>query len=489
MQGIVLLPMLLFVSFFCPELVSGTSYAQALPAGVIRSLNQAQIPATAVSTYVAEVTMDGHSAVPLINWQSDVPLQPASVMKLVTSYAALSLLGPAYHWNTAVYMHGYLDGDVLHGDVIIRGAGDPKLVPENFWLMLRQLRASGIRQIDGNVVVDSAWMEMLPYDPAVFDGHPDRPYNAGADPFLVNYNVLSLQLHDELSGLRVTTDTPVALESDVNVRRVAGACGEWRDKMTANFSLAGQKLHLSLSGEYAKSCGDQHWIVQPYTLNRGEFAGAVFRQLWAEVGGQFSGQFIARQQFSDLPPDVTLLMEWRSPPLADILRDMNKFSNNVMARNVFLTLANDAVIPLAENENQLTRAARRVQVWLAGLGIDNRGLVIENGSGLSRTARISALQLGGMLAHAYDSAVMPEFIASLPVLGVDGTMKKRLAGQAVAGHAHIKSGTLEQVSAIAGYVLSASGKRYVVVCLINHESAAKGTAVQDALLAWIYEHG
>ena len=160
-----------------------------------------------------------------------------------------------------------------------------------------------------------------------------------------------------------------------------------------------------------------------------------------------------------------------------------------MARNVFLTLANDAVIPLAENENQLTRAARRVQVWLAGLGIDNRGLVIENGSGLSRTARISALQLGGMLAHAYDSAVMPEFIASLPVLGVDGTMKKRLAGQAVAGHAHIKSGTLEQVSAIAGYVLSASGKRYVVVCLINHESAAKGTAVQDALLAWIYEHG
>ncbi len=469
------------INFSFTTLLAVSLHAQTLPAAVMESLRQVQVPASALGVYVQEVAAPAEATVPLLSWQSDLAMQPASTMKLVTSYAALDLLGPAYVWTTSVYRTGQLEGDVLEGDLILQGGGDPHLVLENFWMLLRQIRAEGIRVIRGHLIIDSSWMELPQFDAAEFDGDPTRPYNVGPDSLLVNYNVLNLELHPDPGALQVVNLSPLALQTSVNVLYAGGACEAWREKLTPTFTFANQQIHLNLTGSYPRSCGDKTWSLQPYPLTHQEYVGALFRNLWQELGGEFDGTL----QAGTVPAAATRVTTFQSDRLADVLRSMNKYSNNVMTRLVLLTLDREA--------NQLpanpARAAQRVQQWFASLGMDATGLQLENGSGLSRSERISPWQMGRMLNHAYASSVMPELMSSLPVLGVDGTMAKRAVNLPVAGHAHIKSGSLEGVHNFAGYVLAASGKRYVVVCFVNHKNAQKTDAAQDRLLQWIYDHG
>ena len=467
------------MSIACAILFSSCIYAQQLPPGVIDALQREHLPADALGVYVQEL---GSSEIPpLINWQADRSMQPASTLKLVTSYAALNLLGPAYTWKTPVYMSGALNGDVLAGDLIIQGGGDPHLVLENFWMLLRQIRSAGIREIQGNLIIDSSWLDPQPFDAAEFDGDPTRPYNVGPDALLVNFNVMDLQLHPDGPRLQVATQSPLSMHSSVNVRIVNGDCAEWRNRLTPVFSFLNQQINLNLSGSYASSCGNKTWLLQPFPVAHADFVGAQFRAMWAAVGGQFNGTV----QAGPVPQDAQLVTTYQSAPLANILRDMNKYSNNVMTRLVMLTLDKEA----SQAPANALRAAQLVQLWFEKLGIAAQGLQLENGSGLSRTESISALQMGRMLQHAFASPVMPELMASMPVLGVDGTMQQRAAGLPVAGHAHIKSGSLEGVRNIAGYVLAASGKRYAVVCFVNHKNAHQADGAQDELLQWIYAHG
>jgi len=465
-------------------LVSVSLQAQNLPASVVQSLQKVHVPPEALGVYVQEITAPTQTtgiSAPLINWQADAPMQPASTIKLVTSYAALDILGPAYTWKTSVYMTGHLDGDVLVGDLILQGGGDPHLVLENFWMLLRQIRAKGIREIQGNLIIDNTWMEPQHFDAADFDGDPTRPYNVGPDALLVNFNVLNLQLRPDASGLRVEALTPLAFQSSVQVSYTSGACGDWRKQLTPIFSVVDQQINLYLTGTYAKSCGDNSWLLQPYPLTHADYDGALFRALWKELGGQFSGSM----QTGVVPAGATLITTLESEPLPDILRAMDKYSNNVMTRLVWLTMDRET----SQSPANPQRAAQLVQHWFAHLGIATDGLQLENGSGLSRSEHISAAQMGQMLNHAFASRVMPEFISSMPILGVDGTMKKRALNLPVAGNAHIKSGGLEGVRNVAGYVLAASGRRYVVVCFVNHKNAQQTEGAQDELLQWIYEHG
>jgi D-alanyl-D-alanine carboxypeptidase/D-alanyl-D-alanine-endopeptidase (penicillin-binding protein 4) len=175
-----------------------------------------------------------------------------------------------------------------------------------------------------------------------------------------------------------------------------------------------------------------------------------------------------------------LLTTLESPSLAEIVRDINKYSNNGMARQLFLSLSMDAM-----QAGGVERSAQRIKDWLEKKGIAANGLVLDNGSGLSRSERIDAHTLAALLDAAWRSAVMPEFIASLPLAGVDGTLRRRARGEGVAGQAHVKGGTLNDVRAIAGYVLDAQGKRWIVVFLIHHPQAGLATAAQEALLKWV----
>jgi D-alanyl-D-alanine carboxypeptidase/D-alanyl-D-alanine-endopeptidase (penicillin-binding protein 4) len=162
---------------------------------------------------------------------------------------------------------------------------------------------------------------------------------------------------------------------------------------------------------------------------------------------------------------------------------MNKFSNNVIARQMFLTLGAESSGPPARAE----ASRRAIQQWLEAKGVQAPELVIENGSGLSRNERISAATLAGLLQAAWRSNVMPEFIASMPVAAIDGTMRRRLKNEGVAGNAHIKTGLLSDARTMAGYVRDAGGRRQVVVMMVNHANAHQSQAALDALLRWVYE--
>ena len=450
---------------------------ERLPAVVAQALKAAGVPQTSVAVLVREAD----ARMPRVSFNADKPMNPASVMKLLTTYAALELLGPAYTWKTEAYALGPIVKGVLEGDLALKGYGDPRLGFEQFWLLLRQLRARGLREIRGDLVLDRSYFDPGAHDPARFDGEPLRPYNVGPDALLVNYKVIRLDFVPDISKkILAVSAEPAPPQFDlVNLVKLGdGACGSvWYEGIRMDLSETGAASRLILTGTYPAACGEKSRSVS--VMSHAQFVAGVFRQLWAELGGKFSGGL----REGVLPAQARLLARNESPTLAEVVRDINKFSNNVMARQLYLTLGAEASKRPARNED----AEAAIRTWLAQKELRMPELVIENGAGLSRQDRISAENLGRLLHAAYAGPTMPEFLASLPLAGIDGTMRKRLNGNGAAGHAHVKTGYLEGVRAIAGYVLDKRGKRVIVVFLVNHANAGASKAAQDALLACVYE--
>lgn len=470
----------LFVFFM---LLSSGGFAQdetVLPEPVVRELGRAGIPTEAVGIYVQPLSGGGAAKLAAFSLNEGTPYVPASTMKVVTTYSALEMLGPAYRWKTGVYARGAQDGEVLNGDLIFKGGGDPSFGLEDLWGLLRRLRSKGIRDIRGDLVLDRSVFENRFFDPAAFDNDPFRPYNAGPDALLLNQKVVEVlfqpngldgtvrvQTVPELEGVAIV---PPALTDE-------GKCLAWQK----GFRMAFSGTEAVFDGEYPLACGDQTWLISPATMDNSAFFRAVFAGLWKALGGTFSGgvkEGVVRE-------DAYPLAEWLSPALDEVARDINKYSNNVMARHVLMTLGSPALNEPASPE----KGAFAVRAFLASKGISIQGLHIENGSGLSRVERISPKTMGDILAAAYRSAVMPELMASLPVAGRDGTLANSMRQSSVAGKAHLKTGSIQDVRAIAGYVLAASGERYVVVFMVNHSRAASAGRARDALLEWVHDHG
>ena len=449
--------------------------AQELPANVVQAFRQAGIPSGAIGAYAQEVVA-GRT---LVSSNALAPLNPASTMKLVTTQAALQVLGPTYTWKTTAYAAGAQSGDVLDGDLVIRGGGDPRFNVESLWLFLRQIREKGIRQINGDLVLDHSRFESRPFDAAQFDGAPLKPYNAGPDALLLNYHAFALRMvPDQASGkARISVEPPVAGLPVSGPALVDGECGNWNAGLVPSLTDQG----IVIDGTYPYACGENVLYAHPYQMSRAVFFGAVFRRLWTEMGGTLNGKV----RDGLLPAQARLVGEWQSAPLTQVITDINKFSNNVMARQLLLTLGSEASPAPANVET----GGAAVRAWLQGRGIDAPDLVLDNGAGLSRNARIPAITMARVLLAAYNSPTMPEFIASLPLVASDGTMRKRLRDKPVAGRAHIKTGSLDGVRAIAGYVMAASGKWYAVVCMVNHPNAGAAREPLDMLVQWIYEHG
>jgi len=448
----------------------------SLPVPVAQALARAGIPESAVSVYVQGV--DGER--PMVSYAADRPLNPASTIKLVTTYAALDLLGPAYTWNTEVYASGTLQRDVLDGNLIIKGYGDPKLTLENFWLLLRSVRARGVREIHGDLVLDRSYFGRDDYDPARFDGEPTRPYNTPPDALLVNYKAITaLFIPDpdaQLVRLMIEPALP-AVQVVNNITLTDAPCGDWLSRLKIDAQGNGTGARLMLSGAYPRDCGERTRSFS--LLAHPAYVNALFGSLWKELGGTYTGT--VRNEAVD--PNARLIVTGKSPSLSEVVRDINKYSNNVMARQLFLTLGGVAGGAPAT----LEKARDALKAWLAQKELAAPELVLENGSGLSRIERISARTMARLLLDAYGSPVMPELMASLPLVAVDGTMRKRLGSAEVAGRAHIKTGALTGVRAIAGYVLDARNRRNVVVFMVNHPNAAAAQAAQDVLIKWVYD--
>jgi serine-type D-Ala-D-Ala carboxypeptidase/endopeptidase (penicillin-binding protein 4) len=463
--------------FLAACFAASVSAAQDLPVDIEAALAAAQLPQDAVTLVVTDVDP---AAPPRLEHRADVPVNPASIAKLATTLAALELLGPASTWTTPVLADGPIVGGTLRGNLYIKGQGDPKLVLERLWLLLRRLHAQGLHRVAGDIVLDHSAFEVPAGDPGAFDGEPLRPYNAAPDALLLNFKSVTLTLVPQADGkARILADPPLAgVRWPFGVPLAAGGCGDWRSGLRADFS---DPLRPRFTGSYAASCGERTWPLA--FADPPSYAARAVAGMWQEVGGHTGG--VVRDGVT--PATAVLLAETVSPPLAEVVRDTNKFSNNVMAQQLFLTMG-----LRLRGAGTLEAARDAVGTWWRER-ISPEAPTFGNGSGLSRDEHITGRQLVKLLQHAWASPVMPELMASLPVVGVDGTLRTTQAGVT----AHLKSGSLRDVWGVAGFVDGANGHRYVVVAIANHPNAVPqpvpGSAartsgmrgVVEALLGWI----
>jgi len=440
--------------------------AAGLPEPVAKALRDAKVPQSSVSIVVQEVGAQR----PELALNAKAARNPASVMKLVTTYAALELLGPAYRWKT----EAYLDGD----DLVLKGSGDPKLTYESFWILLRNLRARGVRELR-DVVVDRSEFTSIALAP--IDDELFRPYNVLPDALLVNFKALRFVFLPENDRVRLFVEPSLpGLEVVNSLRLSPGACPDgraFRELTQATFQS--KPPRAAFTGLYPVSCGEKELLVALHQPE--DYLAAIIRLLWTELGGTWQGAL----REGAAGPHAKLIYTHDSEPLAESVRDINKFSNNVMARQLYLTIAAE----LGGAPGHPDTAARAIAQWLVFKGIDAPELVLENGSGLSRHERASAATLMALLQAAWRSAVMPEFVASLPVAASDGTMRRRLHGEPVSGNAHMKTGLLADARAMGGYVLDRAGRRHAVVMIANHANAPQAEPAFDALLQWVRARG
>jgi serine-type D-Ala-D-Ala carboxypeptidase/endopeptidase (penicillin-binding protein 4) len=553
-----------FIGIFFFSLLAGRVFANTLPGPVSDALKNAHIPLSSVAVVVQEA----HGDKTLISLNAKQAMNPASTMKLLTTFAALETLGPAYRWKTEAYLNGKLENGVLQGDLVFKGYGDPKLTVEQFWLWLRELRQRGLREVRGDVVLDQSFFEGANQDPAEFDNDPTRAYNVGTSALLLNFNALHLHLIPNGNATTALLEPELAGYTLLNHISTSNKlhCG----------GADAYKAHLDghnivLEGSIPATCGeaDDYFSLLP----QDEYFFAVFSALWQELGGRLQGKL----RFGAAPADQVPFAKYVSPPLSEVIRDINKFSNNIMARQLFLTLgtteaaadsahfSRSALLP-TDSQNSgddssraqalgetsllgvqeggdttggelsvpspesldvplpapagstpvgappltpvkgappdtrpsgglgagtvppaanITHSTAAMQQWLKTQQLKFPELVLENGAGLSRKERISALHLAELLKRATNSPFYAELEASLPILGMDGTVKKRFKDSGIAGYAHLKTGSLEGVKSIAGYVRAHSGTQWIVVFIVNHANAALAQPAQDALIEWL----
>jgi D-alanyl-D-alanine carboxypeptidase/D-alanyl-D-alanine-endopeptidase (penicillin-binding protein 4) len=465
---------LLALALSAALITCGEAFA-ALPPDVARAFLAEHIPLSAVGAYVQEIG----AARPIFSQQPTKPMNPASTMKLVTTFAALELLGPDYRWRTEAYADGPVIDGALDGNLVLKGYGDPKITIEQFQALIGELRATGLKTIRGDLVLDRSYFAPARRDPAAFDSQPLKPYNVNPDALLINFKSVRFVFAPSATGdaVEVRTEPVLAAVSLHGAPRLtAGECSDWRAALAASFANRADSAEATFGGRYPAACGEHDWYVA--LLDHRHYALNMFTRYWLEAGGSFAGGV----REGRAPPGATPLATLRSAPLYDVVRDINKLSNNVMARQLFLTLAANAYPPPATTAH----AAGAVRRWLARRKLAFPELVLDNGSGLSRRERISARSMANLLLAADGSKARSDYVSSLAVSATDGTVRKRFVDEEIADRAFLKTGTLEGVRAIAGYVLGPGDRRFVVVCFVNHPNAAGAQPALDLLVERVY---
>jgi serine-type D-Ala-D-Ala carboxypeptidase/endopeptidase (penicillin-binding protein 4) len=454
----------------------GTS-ASNLPRGVSVVTSGYDLPPDSYSLLVQEIG----ASTPLFAVNADVPMNPASAVKALTTLAALEVLGPAYSWRTEIHALGPIADGTLDGDLLLKGGGDPFLVEDSFRNMLKMLQRRGVTRISGDLVIDASLFDPSVSAAPMIDNDTNRSYNVLPHPLMVNFQTVNFFFypHGNGSDVIVKADPELPNLSITNQMRLANtACSGYQRGVSFSEDPADAN-GVIFSGNFPARC--QEFVLQRAVLDAPNYAYGLFRKLWQELGGEFAGDL--RQE--PTPVDHQPLIVWESEPLSDVIKSINKYSNNMMTRQLLLTLAVEKYGPPATVEN----GVRAVQDYLGALGIDHSAMVLSNGAGLSRDARMTATLFNAVLQRGYRINTMPEFLASLPLAGEDGTMRMRLRNGGTRGSMHVKTGSLEGVASVAGYVHARSGRQYVVVSMLNSAQAddGPGRELADALLAWAYE--
>ena len=445
-----------------------------LPLGVRSALSVRQVPPDSLSIYVEDVET-GEVA---LQYLAATPRNPASTMKLLTTLVALDTLGPAYRWKTDVYALGEIKDGRLDGDLLLKGHGDPFLVTERFWQMLRSIRRAGIDDIAGDLLIDDSYFDIGAYDPGAFDSQPLRAYNVAPNALLTNFKVVRYWFEPDGQSVKVTVDPELDNLRVTNQLRVTpGSCRGYQRGIAVSGN--GRDDEVTFSGKFPGGC--QLYAMDRAVLSHNEFTYGLFQSLWSESGGRFDGTWKNTVAADDLEP----LLSFESLSLFEMIARVNKHSNNVMARQVLYTLSAEVLGPPGTESGGRDVIAN----WLSDNGLEPGKLALENGAGLSRESRITAADMAALLRFAWKQPYMPEYLASMSLTGLDGTLSRRFGDSDLVGKAHLKTGSLDHVTAIAGYVQARSGRRFSVVVMQNYEDIHRGPGeeVQEALLRWVYE--
>jgi D-alanyl-D-alanine carboxypeptidase/D-alanyl-D-alanine-endopeptidase (penicillin-binding protein 4) len=464
------------LALFLP--VTTTAEAE-LPSGLAAAIKDANFTPDRIGLFIQGVD----DTKPLVAFNEDRFLNPASAIKLVTTAAALDLLGQGYRWSTEVMHTGTIEGNTLNGDLYIRGNGDPYLTPERFWRLLNRISIHGIQRITGDVLIDNSYFEPGKVDYAAFDQQPYRTYNVGPNAVLVGFQATEFHFDiDDTGTNQAVKITPFPqsprLKITNRVKLVNGRCKAWQKRLSLDTKYNADVLEVIFSGNYARACNKR--TLYRRVSDAQDHYQHFFLPIWKQLGGSVDGEITQ----GIVPADARSVLEESSIPIAEAVRLVNKFSNNVMTRQILLSMGAQQSDPPGTMEKGIAA----VKAWLVEHDLDHPALQLDNGAGLSRDARVSAGLLGKLLLHVYKQAYMPEFIAALPVAGYDGTMAHRFNDTPLVGHAHIKTGLLDFVQSIAGYVTTETGKRYVVVMIHNDPRAHTKSAekLQNQVISWIY---
>lgn len=443
--------------------------SSAVPAAITQLMAAQRLPSSALSF----VIVDADTGRVVMSHNPDTPRSPASTMKTVTTFAALDMLGPAFIWQTRAWLHD--------GDLYLQGGGDPYITLERWWSFVQDLRAQGLNSIPGDIVIDNSAFSLPKEDPGAFDGRPNRSYNVVPDALMVNFQSIDFSLAANADTHRVdiiASPAPVNLEVENHIRYAPGRCGGPAARV--DFKVASPQWdRVVFSGALSPHCAERSFarvLLQPAT-----YAFGTFVKLWRESGGGFEGKL----RIESTPADAKPLYTFDSLSLAEIVRLTNKHSSNLMARHLLLTLGRERYGDPAT----LEKGVAAIADWSRERGFDLSGVDIDNGSGLSRSTHITVLQMAKILSAAYHSPFAPEYLASLPLAGMDGTLRSRMKNSP-AGAIRLKTGHLDGVSGVAGFVTTSAGKTFVLVSLVNNVRADFGAAepVHAALAAWILDN-
>lgn len=463
----------LCISLAAAASAAPTKKSDSLPPPIQRALTKCKVPPKDFSLSIVPLTTaDG-----AVKFNASVPRVPASSAKVITSAAALQLLGPAKVWTTRFVAAEKPDANgVLKGDIYLVGRGAPSFTIERFWLLVDNLRASGIKEIKGNLIADRSYFNTPEVNPFSFDGEGNRPYNLGPDALMVNSRSFFIKIRPDkekgvanlfpeprIEGVKIPETIPLSKEG----------CGAWRKQIDPDFSNPAKP---TFKGKFPVKCGAKDYFYT--SLSPNDYLQVVFADMWKKAGGTWTGKVVNGKLPEDTK-DFAVLASSYSEPLTKLVYNMNKYSDNIIARQLFLALGKTE-----KGEPKTLQAARAsLYEWTASLKIPSESLKVDNGSGLSRTTNVTADAFTTILKHMWKSPRMPEFVSSLPISGEDGTMKKRNVAKS---YAHVKTGYIQNVRSIAGYVQTKDGNRYAVAAIVNGPSAMGSVPVMDAVISWIY---
>jgi len=463
---------------------AGLPQPQALPPAVLGSVRGTGLPIKSFGLFARPV--EGADA-PLAALNEEQPYVLASTAKVVTSLAALDLLGPHYRWRTYAFLGGPLVDGRLKGDLLIVGGGNARLTTADLRQWFAQMRARGLKDIDGCIMLDRFAFRLHDEDHAhTPKPAPGRPHHARPDALTLDEGVLQVEVAATRSGrASISLTPPLAGVQIVNAVAMGGGCGA-----SAVMNDKTSPPRLIVSGSWSAGCGVRRIGFVP--LQHGEFTTHAVAGLWREAGGSLGGVVDKaqpdRQELFPLDRDGQPRLPWLvhlSDPLPQVIRDMNKTSNNVAARNLMLSLTRGFPMRAAT----LAEAQQRVHDWLRRQGLAAGDIEIETGSGLSRAERGKPRAMVQLLCNAWRARSAQAFVDSLPIAGVDGTLMHRLQHGQATGQAFLKTGTLLDTRALAGYVRSRSGRVHAVAAFANHPEAARATPALDAFIEWIAKNG